>query len=87
MLDKLGTYGREGTNCNIRGSEVSELLRGGYDTAGLVDLLPDSDSPAIVQPFSRSSNPGKMPLTHRRLKQFVSEEFDLCKFGLERGCR
>jgi hypothetical protein len=89
MLDKLGSYGREGTNCNIRGSDVSELLRGAY-TAGLVDLLPDSDSPAIVQPYLKSNNQNqgtKLPLTHKRLKQFVANEFDLCQFGLEKGCR
>ena len=98
MLEKLGNYGRGGTNIHIRGSDVANLLlRGGYSGGGggggggggIVDLLPDTDSPAIMQPFSSSSitSSTKMPLTHRRLKQFVTEEFDLCPFGLAEGCR
>jgi acyl-CoA synthetase (AMP-forming)/AMP-acid ligase II/acetyltransferase-like isoleucine patch superfamily enzyme/acyl carrier protein len=80
LLERLGKYGREGTNRNINGADVAELVKG---YTGLIDLLPNSNTPAIAQPLSKE----KKPLTHMRLKQFVSKEFDLCQYGLEEGCR
>eukprot|EP00804_Cyclotella_cryptica_P003579 CCRYP_002201-RB/>CCRYP_002201-RB protein AED:0.01 eAED:0.01 QI:485/1/1/1/0.85/0.62/8/1917/1082 len=83
LLEYLGDYGNEGNNVNIRGRDVAERLKG---YRGLVALLPNSNAPAVVTPLS-GANDVKKILTHARLKQFISTEFDLCQFGLEEGCR
>ena len=76
----LNDYGNGGLNTKIRGSEIASLLK---EYSSIIDLLPGTESSAIIEPISE----GKLPLTHKRLKQFVSEEFDLSRFGLLDGDR
>ena len=83
LLEHLGDYGMEGNNQNISGRDVAERVKG---YGAFVDLLPNSNSPAVVKPLS-GSNDVKKSLTHARLKQFILTEFDLCRYGLEEGCR
>lgn len=80
LLKKLNNYGRNGLKSPIRGTEVGELLKG-YKS--LSDLLPELDKPAICE----STNSSRIPLTHRRLKQFVTNDFDLSQFGIPPGNR
>jgi acyl-CoA synthetase (AMP-forming)/AMP-acid ligase II len=79
VLSKLNNYGRNGTNLHISGDDVGELLSG-YKS--LIDLIPDTESQAVIEPLSRE----RRPLTHKRLKQFVSE-FDLVQYGIPIGTR
>lgn len=83
LLEYLGDYGMEGNKENIRGRDVAERIKGyrGFD-----DLLPNSNAPAVAKPLSGSHDAKKI-LTHARLKQFILTEFDLCRYGLEEGCR
>ena len=80
LLQKLQNYGDTGKKRGIRGREVGELVKG-YDN--LLSLIPDLDTPAIAEPL----NTERIPLTHKRLRQFISKEFDLCQFDLPEGCR
>lgn len=80
LLHKLQNYGQNGTKRGIRGRDVGELVK---DYKDLLSLIPDLDTAAIAEPL----NTERIPLTHKRLKQFISKEFDLCKFGLPVGCR
>lgn len=80
LLNKLQNYGKDGTKHGIRGREIGELVKG-YNN--LLDLIPDLDTAAIAEPL----NTERIPLTHRRLRQFISKEFDLCQFDLPVGCR
>ena len=80
LLRKLNNYGLNGTKHGIRGSEVGPLLKG---YKNLLQWIPDTDTPAIAEPLSLE----RTPLTHARLRQFIIDEFDLCRFGLPVGCR
>lgn len=80
LLQKLNNYGEEGLKTPIRGIEVGTLLQ---DYVQLTDLLPSIDSPAICDPL----NQDRIPLTHKRLKKFITEEYDLTKFGIQHGSR
>ena len=84
LLKYLGDYGIEGTNKNIKGSDVAKLIRG---YGGLVNLLHSSDMPAVLSPCNGNRNDLRKTLTHMRLKQFILNEFDLCRYGLKEGCR
>ena len=84
LLKYLGDYGIQGTNKNIKGSDVAKLIKG---YGGLVDLLHNSDLPAVLSPCTGSGNDLRKTLTHARLKQFIMDEFDLCQYGLKEGCR
>lgn len=80
LLQKLQNYGKDGTKQGIRGSEIGELVKG---YGNLLELIPDLDTAAIAEPL----NTERVPLTHKRLRKFISKEFDLCQFGLPEGCR
>eukprot|EP01031_Cornospumella_fuschlensis_P038872 gene38872-47283_t len=77
----LGDYGQQGKRSPVRGEDVGVLLNNKYNS--LVDLLPTHDAPAICEP----SNSEKVPLTHKRLRSFVQDEFDLTQFGIPVGQR
>ena len=79
MLTALGSYGDNGNKSFIRGEDVYKLLQGCYST--LLDLLPDEPTVCLSEPSDR------LPLTHRRLRQFVQSEFNLAEFGLRPGDR
>lgn len=80
LLSMLKNYGQQGLKVPIRGAEVGELLR---NYKCLADLLPNSSTPAICEPLSSI----RSPLNHRRLKKFVTEEFDLKSLGIPHGLR
>ena len=80
LLHKLQNYGQDGNKKGIRGRDVGELVKG---YANLLELIPDLDTPAIAEPL----NTERIPLTHKRLRQFIAKEFDLCQFNLPIGCR
>ena len=80
LLKKLNNYGINGTKRGIRGRDVGDLVKG---YKNLLSLIPDLDTAAIAEPL----NTERIPLTHKRLRQFISKEFDLCQFGLPEGCR
>ena len=81
LLRLLGNYGRGG-NQAVRGEDIKELLFGAYE-GGLIDLIHDSESLCL----SSSLLTDRLPLTHRRLRQFMQSEFDLGTFGLSPGDR
>ncbi len=62
------------------GEEILQAL-GNIDN--FLDLLPSSDRNAIIEPLCTE----KLPLTHSRLKQFVSSEFELGELGVLPGDR
>jgi len=68
LLEKLNNYGRNGLNANIKGNEVQNLLSG---YSNILDLMPSSGSNAILEPIGARRN----ALTHKRLREFVSNEF------------
>jgi non-ribosomal peptide synthetase component E (peptide arylation enzyme) len=81
VLDLLGNYGEKGLKRFVRGVEVERLLQGRY--SNLVDLLPDTETACL----SDAVVGDRAPLTHRRLRQFIQNEFDLGAFGLNKGDR
>ena len=78
LLTKLNKYGEEGKKRMINGDEVAKLIAGYKD---LCEFIPNSNSNAILEPL----NTQRKPLEHKRLKQFILDEFDLFKFGLTSG--
>ncbi len=82
LLKKLDNYGQQGLKTPIRGYEVGEILK---DYEQFTDLLPSSNQPAICDPAA--VNGAKKPLSHHRLKKFITEEFDLRQFGVSYGQR
>eukprot|EP01038_Epipyxis_sp_PR26KG_P006462 gene6462-8890_t len=80
IITRLAGYGQNGLKSPIRGVDVGSLLQG-YDS--LLDLLPRSNFPAIIEPSSTVSSvenySERIPLTHARLHQFICNEFDLTK--------
>ena len=80
LLTRLNDYGRSGTRKGIRGVEIGALLQG---YRNLLQLIPDTDTVCLLDPL----NLEKTPLTHRRLRKFIGQEFDLGKFGLSKGSR
>jgi acyl-coenzyme A synthetase/AMP-(fatty) acid ligase len=80
LIQMLNNYGREGKNNKIRGTEVAALLRK-YET--ILDFISDFNSNAISEPLDG----GKPPLTHKRLREFLINEFNLCQYGLNEGER
>jgi len=80
VLNKLKGYGQSGLNRSIRGFEVGELLKG---YVNLIELLPGSDNIALTEQSSQQH----LPLTHKRLKQFVQNDFDLSIFDVALGSR
>ena len=61
---------------------ADEVLESFLAFSSLLDLLPDTDKPAI-----RSIDPNVPPLTHARLRKFIADEFDLAQFGIGQGDR
>lgn len=82
LLKRLNNYGRNGTNKQIIGHEIGELVCG-YDS--LIDLLPSQDNIAIHESISLNSQ--RIPLSHKRLKQFILDEFDLIQFNIPKLSR
>ena len=80
LLEKLNNYGRNGLNTNIKGNEVQNLLSG---YSNILDLMPSSGSNAILEPIGARRN----ALTHKRLREFVSNEFQFEEFGIRPGSR
>jgi acyl-coenzyme A synthetase/AMP-(fatty) acid ligase len=80
LLDKLDNYGNGGKSRTIRGAEVQKLLAG---YKGLTEWLPNIDSDAIAEPSSSQ----RKAVSHKRLKEFIENEFDLTKFGVAHGAR
>ena len=80
VLKRLKGYGHSGLNRSIRGYEVGELLK---DYSNLIELLPGSGDIALCEESSQQH----LPLTHKRLKQFVQHDFDLSPFGVPHGSR
>jgi len=80
LLNLLKNYGKDGTNLEIRGTDIAILLKN-YNS--ILDFIPDTNTPAVIEPLSS----GKEPLTHKRLKEFLLNEFNLNQFGLANGDR
>ena len=82
---------RKVTN-KLSGDEVKDALK----FTSLVDILPRTSGPALIGCDSTSASDGgrgipttsrTRPLTHFRLVDFISNEFNLKKFGLHSGDR
>lgn len=74
VLRFLNNYGHSGLQKGILGTEIQQLLSGRY--SHLLELLPDSDDPAIVDPSSE-----RLDLTHSVLKSFLND-LDLLRYGI-----
>lgn len=81
LLAALGTYGDHGKSTKIRGNEIGHLLfrEKQIKYTSMVDFIPDLDTPAIQEPQANETE----PLTHRRLKSFIKNDFNLEAYGLE----
>lgn len=92
ILKKLNNYGKNGLVHPIRGCEVGKLIQG---YGKLIDLLPDNDKQAILEPLKKSLknnskldvNANRLTLSHKELKSFIQNDFDLTKFGVIDGSR
>ena len=81
---RLAEYNKSNQTGVVRGLDVGKILLGSYKS--LIDLIANLDSPAIVEPTS--TNKDRQPLTHRRLRQFVTEAVDMVgSFGVRKGER
>lgn len=80
LLSRLRGYGDGGNSTGIRGTDVSERLG---NIQSLTEFLPTDNRIAIAEPLQKE----RSGLTHKRLNEFISKEFDLNKFGLEDGNR
>jgi non-ribosomal peptide synthetase component E (peptide arylation enzyme) len=80
LLKKLQNYGRSGLKNPIRGVEVGEVLK---NYQNLIDFLPNHNLPAICEPLNNE----RVPLTHKRLKQFIERDFNLSSYGVPLGER
>jgi len=80
LLKKLDNYGCGGNRRIIVGMELGPLL-GSYKN--LLEMIPDVETVCLSEPMSSE----RLPLTHKRLRSFISSEFDLTKCGLPLGAR
>ena len=83
LLNRLNNYGKQGLNRSIRGYDVGNLIKG---YTSFIDLLPSSSDPALYE-SNQSLDNALHPLTHKRLKHFIENEFDLIKFGIKPNSR
>jgi len=89
-IDVLSIIRRKSANEN---SSLGDLIQsnfireyGDIDRIRFVDLLSDSDSPAIHEPPLSTGISDRAYLSHNKLKEFVLN-FDLQQFGLQYGAR
>lgn len=79
-MEKLNNYGQNGLNRKILGSDVQRLITG---YSGLTELMPATDGDAILEPLGAHRN----PLSHKKFKEFIENEFDLEPLGIKPGSR
>ena len=84
LLELLNNYGNNGNNKKIRGHEIGLLLK---KYKSILDFIPQTESNAILEPTALNGEQTNTPLTHKRLCEFITNEFDLNKFGLKDGDR
>lgn len=82
FLSKLNNYGKNGLNRSIQGCDVGNLIKGYKD---LKDLLPSTDIIAFCE--QTQENSFREPLTHKRLKNFITNEFKLNHFSIPNHSR
>ena len=69
---------------HIHGDDFGRILADSK-YSDIMDFIPDTDNVAIIDPLVVKGL--KLPLTHRRLKQFARDDFNLEKFHINDGDR
>ena len=82
ILGLLNNYGKNGNNKKIRGDDIGCLVKNYKD---IIEFIPQTEDTAILEPAALNGE--RKPLTHSRLRDFISKEFDLNQFGLMDGDR
>lgn len=66
-------------NNRLNGEDVKKMLT----FSSLIDILPRTSKPALIGCGGAGGGSETRPLTHFRLVEFISNEFNLKKFGLD----